>query len=52
MEIIEKCTEAKYSEVKSQKWSEVNEAKWSGISWSEVQYRVGGGGTSFYGKGL
>ena len=56
MEIIEKCREAKYSEVKSLKWSvklsnimrneviwsEVNEAKWSGMRWSEVQYREGG----------
>jgi len=51
LEIIEKCTEAKSSEVKSQKWSEnlsnikcseVKEEKWSGMRWSEVQYREGG----------
>ena len=50
MEIIEKYSQAKYSEVKSKKWSEVNEAKWSGMRWSEVQYRKGGGGRVFMEK--
>jgi len=63
LEIIEKCSEAKYSEVKSKKWSEksskmkCSEVKESEVKWtkqSEVQYREGGGGaeTSLYGKRL
>ena len=54
LEIVQKCREAKSSEVKSQKWSEklsnvkcseVNEAKWS-----EVQYSEGVGEQDFMEK--
>jgi len=36
MEIIEKSSEAKYSEVKSLKWSERSNMKWDEVKWSAV----------------
>ena len=54
LEIIEKCIEEEYSEVKSYlmwsvvkcnkvKWSERSKVKWNELKWSEVQYREGRG---------
>ena len=66
LEIIEKCREAEFREVKSLRRSEKlsnvegsevqqSEVKWtkqSEVEWGEVKCSIGKGGTSLYGKGL